>query len=49
MPDNLRQPRQVWETRIEGTRVRRGIRIGWEEHMWKLMRKLAKNKKFGSA
>jgi len=42
MPDNLGQPRQVWETRTEGTRVRRGIRIGWEEHMWKLMKKKGK-------
>jgi hypothetical protein len=39
MPDELRQPRQVWETRTEGTRVRRRLRIGWEDHMCKLMRK----------
>jgi len=55
MPDNLRQSRQVWETRSEGPRVRRMLRIGWKEHMWKLMRKkredvaganrLAKNRK----
>ena len=55
MPDNSRQPRQVWETGTEGTRVRRRLRVGWKEHMWKLMRKkredvagatrLAKNRK----
>jgi 3'-phosphoadenosine 5'-phosphosulfate sulfotransferase len=27
---------------IEGTRARRKLRIGWEEHMWKLMRKKGK-------
>jgi hypothetical protein len=34
-----RKPRQVWETRIEGTQGRGSPRIDWEEHMQKLTSK----------
>jgi hypothetical protein len=39
---NNRKPRQVWETRVERMEGRVRPRIGWEEHMQKLMRKTVK-------
>jgi hypothetical protein len=37
-----RKPKQVWETRVEGTKGRGRPRMEWEEHVRKLMKKKGK-------